>query len=113
MGDFSVAFLTEHGERACRILIMLIWLVAAFSFWRHKVIPRANQALAGSLAIVLSHGLVVYQVEIPFEVLLFFLACAQAVVVNAFLNIMRDFRRHLRACEACPHSPASPEVNHV
>lgn len=72
-----------------RILISLTWLYALAMIWVKRALPHANQALAGALGMVLSNSMTIFNIPIPYDVALFFVAMSQLVLAIVFTRLFR------------------------
>lgn len=77
-----------------RTIIALAWAYALVGIWKHRELPHANQALAGALAMVLSNALILFDVGLPYDIILFFVSMSQLVLAISFtrlFGLMKDF----------------------
>jgi uncharacterized membrane protein YjfL (UPF0719 family) len=78
----------SHLMILSRVIMILAWGYALCATWRKfKDTAGANQAIAGALAMILCQVAILFSSSIPAEVLVFFLAMAQVILVSAFVKL--------------------------
>lgn len=73
-----------------RMLMAGSWLACAMVMRHYREIPYANQAAAGILAMTLAMLLMIFDLGMSKDVLLFFIALSQMVVVMSFIKIITN-----------------------
>jgi hypothetical protein len=80
----------EYGEEIARGFVMMVWMISIFMLLRFRTIPKVNQALAAALAVVLSHLVILLDLNVSLSTMLFFLGCAQFTVLVSFWQILKQ-----------------------
>ena len=94
-----------------RGLIVVAWVYALSKIWEHRTLPHANQALAGAFAMVLADLCIMFNVNIPYDVLLFFVAMSQLVLAISFTQLFGLLKKISLDDPSVQDSPLTTEVS--
>lgn len=74
-----------------RLAIIAAWGYALLRTWSVRHFPKSNQILAGAGAMILSQAALLWAGQIPYDVLVFFVALAHCTLVSAFVQVLGVF----------------------
>lgn len=95
MLDSVREFFRDHAflEMTSRFIIALAWGYALKQVWKHRNYPHANQVVIGATAMLIAQLLLIIDLGISPEVLLFFIALAQLTIAISYTRLFSHFRR--------------------